>query len=184
MEKNLLVAALIGGLFSGILGAIPVFNLANVCCLLWAWLGTFLAVRLYSRASSPSGVCTLKKALLIGVLTALIAGILWPILVLGMNFIGLTSYGEQFQVTAKSINFEKVLKDFDEERQKLLLERMEAFCKMSPQEALTEFVILFAPLYLLCLLIVSPIAGMVGALLFGANVAPMAEEEESKAASP
>ena len=43
--------ALLGGLFVGLLSAIPVVNFANVCCCLWAILGGLLASYLYIKNS-------------------------------------------------------------------------------------------------------------------------------------
>lgn len=49
--NNKLKPALIGGVVIGLLSIIPIINLGNVCCCLWAILGGLLATYLYVKNS-------------------------------------------------------------------------------------------------------------------------------------
>jgi hypothetical protein len=49
--NNKLKPAIIGGVVLGLLSIIPIVNLGNVCCCLWAILGGVLATYLYVKAS-------------------------------------------------------------------------------------------------------------------------------------
>ncbi len=49
--NNKLKPALIGGVLLGLLSAIPVVNLVNICCCLWALIGGLLASYLYIKNS-------------------------------------------------------------------------------------------------------------------------------------
>src|ERR1700752_395850 len=54
--NNKLKPALIGGVFVGVLSAIPFVSAANLCCCLWAILGGMLATYLYVKNSPmPAG---------------------------------------------------------------------------------------------------------------------------------
>jgi len=54
--NNKLKPALIGGVFIGVLSAIPFVSAANLCCCLWAILGGMLATYLYVKNSPmPAG---------------------------------------------------------------------------------------------------------------------------------
>ena len=48
---NKLKPAIIGGVVTGLLSIIPILNLGNVCCCLWAILGGLLATFLYVKSS-------------------------------------------------------------------------------------------------------------------------------------
>ena len=168
MDKNTLTAAAIGGLLVGILSAIPLFSLGNVCCLLWAWLGSFLAIRLFARATGKP--CTAKKALAIGALTGIVGGIVWPITFLGVNMVGASSFAQQFQMTAKQMDFTPFLKNVSPEQAKYVKQQMEDFANLSVRSALFRFTMLFAPLMFMMMLLICTFAGLVGALLFGDDV--------------
>jgi hypothetical protein len=49
--NNKLKPALIGGVVLGLLSVIPLVNLVNICCCLWALLGGLLATYLYIKNS-------------------------------------------------------------------------------------------------------------------------------------
>lgn len=69
-KGNMLVPAVIGGLVSGVLSAMP---LANCFCCLWIILGGMLATYLYFRESATRA--TSSDALLMGILVGLIAAL-------------------------------------------------------------------------------------------------------------
>lgn len=50
--NNKMKPALIGGVVLGLLSVIPVLNLGNICCCLWALLGGLLASYLYIKSSA------------------------------------------------------------------------------------------------------------------------------------
>ncbi len=49
--NNKLKPAIIGGVVIGLLSIIPIVNLGNICCCLWAILGGLLATYLYVKGS-------------------------------------------------------------------------------------------------------------------------------------
>lgn len=49
--NNKLKPAMIGGVLIGLLSIIPIVNLGNICCCLWAILGGLLATYLYVKES-------------------------------------------------------------------------------------------------------------------------------------
>ena len=168
MDKNVLTAAAIGGLLVGILSALPLFSLGNVCCLLWAWLGSFLAIRLFARATGKP--CSAKKALAIGALTGVVGGIVWPITFLGVNMVGASSFAQQFQITAKQMDFDAILKNVSPKQAEYVKQQIKDFAALPVRSALFQFTKLFAPLMFLMMLVISTFAGLVGALLFGDDV--------------
>ncbi len=85
--NNKLKPALIGGVLIGLLSVIPVVNLVNICCCLWAILGGVLATYLYVKNSpapaSPgdgailgvlAGVVGAAIAILIGIPISILMG--------------------------------------------------------------------------------------------------------------
>ena len=78
--NNKLKPALIGGVVIGILSIIPIVNLGNICCCLWAILGGLLATYLYVK-NSPVPAKPGDGALL-GVIAGAIAAVI--VIVLGI----------------------------------------------------------------------------------------------------
>jgi CDP-diglyceride synthetase len=78
--NNKLKPALIGGVLLGLLSAIPVVNLVNVCCCLWALIGGLLASYLYIKnspvpASAGDGAILGALAGLVGAVIVVVIGI-------------------------------------------------------------------------------------------------------------
>ena len=72
--------AMIGGVFIGLLSIIPIVNLGNVCCCLWAILGDLLATYLYVKnspvpASAGDGAILGAIAGAVGAVIVIILGI-------------------------------------------------------------------------------------------------------------
>jgi membrane associated rhomboid family serine protease len=72
--------ALFGGLFIGVLSALPIINIANCCCL-WIIGGGVLATYLMQQ-NHPYAIATSDGALA-GLLAGLIGGVLGPMLSMG-----------------------------------------------------------------------------------------------------
>jgi CDP-diglyceride synthetase len=78
--NNKLKPALIGGVLLGLLSAIPVVNLVNVCCCLWALIGGLLASYLYIKnspvpARAGDGAVLGALAGLVGAVIVVVIGI-------------------------------------------------------------------------------------------------------------
>jgi len=78
--NNKLKPALIGGVLLGLLSAIPVVNLVNICCCLWALIGGLLASYLYIKnspvpASAGDGAILGALAGLVGAVIVVVIGI-------------------------------------------------------------------------------------------------------------
>ena len=72
--NNKMKPALIGGVVLGLLSVIPVLNLGNFCCCLWALLGGLLASNLYIK-NSPVPAKTGDGAIL-GALAGLVGAVI------------------------------------------------------------------------------------------------------------
>jgi len=88
--NNKLKPALIGGVLLGLLSAIPVVNLVNVCCCLWALIGGLLASYLYIKnspvpASAGDGAILGALAGLVGAVIVVVIGIPISILAGGIT---------------------------------------------------------------------------------------------------
>jgi hypothetical protein len=73
MDSGRLQPALYGGLFIGVLSALPLINIGNCCCCLWVLMGGALAVYLRQQ-NSPYSVPASEGAL-VGLLAGLIGGV-------------------------------------------------------------------------------------------------------------
>jgi hypothetical protein len=74
MDSGRLQPALYGGIFIGVLSALPIVNMGNCCCCLWVVAGGALAV--YLRQQNSSFAVTSSEGALLGLLAGLIGGIL------------------------------------------------------------------------------------------------------------
>lgn len=180
MDRHVVTAAAIGGVFVGVIGAIPVLSLGNVCCCLWAWLGAFLAIRLYSKATGLA--CSARRALLIGAMTGAIGGIVWPVTFVGLNLTGISGFGQNFQAAAQQFDFTPVLGNVSPEQRAFVEQKLNDFKAMSPSSAVAHFTAYFAPLFFVVLVVVCSLAGLVGALLFASD--GPTESSDSAAGGP
>ena len=78
--NNKMKPAIIGGVVIGVLSIIPIVNLGNVCCCLWAILGGLLATYLYVKdspvpASTGDGAMLGAIAGAVGAVIVIILGI-------------------------------------------------------------------------------------------------------------
>ena len=78
MDSGRLQPALYGGLFIGVLSALPLVNAGNCCCCLWVLMGGALAVYLRQQ-NSPYSVPASEGALT-GLLAGLIGGVVAGVL--------------------------------------------------------------------------------------------------------
>ncbi len=78
MDSGRLQPALYGGLFIGVLSALPIVSAGNCCCCLWVVAGGMLAVYLRQQ-NSPFAVTSAEGAL-VGLLAGLIGGVLGAII--------------------------------------------------------------------------------------------------------
>ena len=78
MDSGRLQPALYGGLFIGVLSALPLVNLGNCCCCLWVVTGGMLAVYLRQQ-NSPFSVTSAEGAL-VGLMAGLIGGVIGTII--------------------------------------------------------------------------------------------------------
>lgn len=78
MDSDRLQPALYGGLFIGVLSALPVVNIGNCCCCLWVIAGGVLAV--YLRQQNTPYQVSASEGALVGLLAGLIGGIVAAVL--------------------------------------------------------------------------------------------------------
>ena len=77
MTSSKLQPALLGGLFIGVLSALPVVNIANCCCL-WVIGGGVLAA--YLLQQNELAAIQIADGALVGLLAGLIGGVIWALL--------------------------------------------------------------------------------------------------------
>lgn len=82
MDSARLQPALFGGLFIGVLSALPIVSAGNCCCCLWVIAGGVLAV--YLRQQNTPFQITASEGALVGLLAGVIGGIVAAILSIPM----------------------------------------------------------------------------------------------------
>jgi hypothetical protein len=87
--------ALLGGLFIGVLSALPLLNFANCCCL-WVLTGGMLTVYLQQQASATP--VESSDAIVGGLIAGAIGGLLQVLI--SMAFVGMTGAMMQDQIRA------------------------------------------------------------------------------------
>ena len=78
MDAGRTQPVLLGGLFIGVLSALPVINAGNCCCCLWVVAGGVLAV--YLRQQNYPGQLNAAEGALVGLLAGLVGGIIGAVL--------------------------------------------------------------------------------------------------------
>jgi hypothetical protein len=78
MDSGRLQPALFGGLFIGVLSALPFVNTANCCCCLWAIAGGVLAT--YLRQQNSRYQVPAAEGALVGLMAGAIGGVIYVVL--------------------------------------------------------------------------------------------------------
>ena len=78
MDSGRLQPALLGGLFIGVLSALPIINMGNCCCCLWVLGGGVLAV--YLRQQNLPVALEASEGALLGLMAGVIGGVVWGVL--------------------------------------------------------------------------------------------------------
>ncbi len=78
MSPNKLQPAVLGGLVIGVLSALPIINMGNVCCCMWVIGGGIVAAYL-TQQSYPYAI-TIADGALVGLLAGVIGGIVTVVL--------------------------------------------------------------------------------------------------------
>ena len=78
MDSARLQPALLGGVFIGVMSALPIINAGNCCCCLWVLAGGALAV--YLRRQNSAVEITAAEGALMGLLAGFIGGIIGVVL--------------------------------------------------------------------------------------------------------
>lgn len=78
MDSARLQPALLGGVFIGVMSALPVINMGNCCCCLWIVAGGALAV--YLRQQNSPFALPASEGALLGLLAGLIGGVIGAVL--------------------------------------------------------------------------------------------------------
>ena len=78
MDSGRLQPALLGGVFIGVMSALPIVNIGNCCCCLWVLAGGALAV--YLRKQNATVPITAAEGALVGLLAGAIGGVIGAVL--------------------------------------------------------------------------------------------------------
>jgi hypothetical protein len=96
--------ALLGGLFIGVLSALPVINAGNCCCCLWVVAGGALAAYLLQQ-NQPDPIST-GDAAVAGLMAGLVGAVIGTLLAIPFNMLTMPlmqSMVEQFQQNAEDL---------------------------------------------------------------------------------
>ena len=80
----MLKSAALGGLFIGVLSALPIVNLANCCCL-WIVGGGVLAG--YLAQQEPTAPLTGKRGALVGLVAGVVGAFVWLLVALALDIV-------------------------------------------------------------------------------------------------
>jgi hypothetical protein len=90
--------SLLGGLFIGVLSALPIVGAANLCCCLWVVIGGFLTTYL-ERQQEPTVPLVASQSALLG----LVAGVVGAVLYIMATIVVFGVGGEQFEAQFRAI---------------------------------------------------------------------------------
>ena len=85
MDSGRLQPALLGGLFIGVLSALPIINMGNCCCCLWVLGGGVLAV--YLRQQNSPIALEASEGALLGLMAGFIGGVIGAILAIPIQML-------------------------------------------------------------------------------------------------
>src|SRR5688572_25898524 len=85
MDSGRLQPALLGGLFIGVLSALPIINMGNCCCCLWVLGGGVLAV--YLRQQNSPGSLEASEGALLGLMAGFIGGVIGGVLAIPIQML-------------------------------------------------------------------------------------------------
>ena len=85
MSASKLQPALLGGVFIGVLSALPIISAGNCCCCLWAISGGVLAT--YLRQQNSRYQVTAAEGALVGLMAGAIGGVIFVVLSIPMQAI-------------------------------------------------------------------------------------------------
>jgi hypothetical protein len=74
-----------GGLFIGVLSALPFVGAANCCCCLWVVIGGSLAA--YLRQQNTPFQITAAEGALVGLMAGAIGGVIWTVLAIPLHML-------------------------------------------------------------------------------------------------
>lgn len=85
MDSARLQPALLGGVFIGVMSALPIVNAGNCCCCLWVLAGGALAV--YLRKQNSTIPVTAAEGALVGLMAGAIGGVIGAVLNIPMQML-------------------------------------------------------------------------------------------------
>jgi hypothetical protein len=85
MDSARLQPALLGGVFIGVMSALPFINLGNCCCCLWVLGGGALAV--YLRQQNTPYALPASEGALLGLIAGFVGGIIGAVLSIPINML-------------------------------------------------------------------------------------------------
>ena len=85
MDSARLQPALLGGVFIGVMSALPIVNAGNCCCCLWVLAGGALAV--YLRKQNSTIPVTAAEGALVGLIAGVIGGVIGAVLNIPMQML-------------------------------------------------------------------------------------------------
>lgn len=148
--------AVIGGVIVGLLSVIPIVNLVNLCCCLWAIVGGALAAQLYIK-NSPTPV-SVGEGAMVGAIAGVIGGLISLVVGIPVNLLAGQAVASLLVNLAENV---------DRQQAEAIRHQI-----MAPQSIVQE--IIRGIIGAICLVIFSTIGGLLAIPIF----------EKRKAAAP
>jgi hypothetical protein len=152
MKNAMLMPAVWGGLFIGVLSALPIVGVANICCCMWVIGGGMVAAYLL-QSNTPQAIATGDGAL-VGLLAGLIGAVVHTIVSLPIN---LLMGGVTQRIMQQIVNSSPDIPD----NVRQMMETMSNSAAFSVVGVMVGFVF-----WLFCGAIFAAIGGLLGAVFF------------------
>ena len=147
MDSGRLQPALLGGVFIGVLSALPFVNAGNCCCCLWVLAGGVLTV--YLRQKNSPGPLEASEGALLGLMAGFIGGVIAAILSIPINMLMGPFMADMMRGIMEGMN------ESNQDVPPELREQMENWALGGGMQALNSIIFI----------VVSTVFGMLGGLL-------------------
>lgn len=172
MDRHSLTAILVGGLGMGLLSVVPLLQLGNCCCCMWAWGGGIVAAMAYARLSGRG--TSAGRGVALGLVAGLVGALTYGILTAGLHASGLTNFEagmENFRKGLDAIEVDQFVKDAPPDQQEEMRARLESLIararELDPKTLMLYYVAGTSLVMLVLLPTFGFLGGLAGSMLVG-----------------